>query len=84
MKRFIVLRCRRCRKIGVGHTQKPLDYRYKCKVCHKTTKLKKKEYGFNMKIFGSFDTGTEAEKFLKKLMEEIHKGEPVKYKTYEI
>lgn len=81
MNKFIVVRCKKCGKVGIGETKNIHRYIYHCKVCNKRTKLKAK-WGLGLPLIKSFDTGTEAEQFLKKLMDEIHNGEPLQYKTY--
>ena len=77
-KKFKIVRCKKCSQLQVmGGTN------FKCKICNTTTKLKlKSKFGLNLNVIKSFDTGTEAEKFLKCLNEEKMKPMFIGFRSY--
>lgn len=83
--RYYIIKCKKCGNIGVGATNNILKYRYKCPICNKSFTLKsKRKAGLSCVIYKSYDTGTEANKFVTKLKEEVLKQkESIGFKTYE-
>lgn len=78
LKKFLILKCPKC-----GLRQVTSAKILKCKRCNKSTKIFQKK-GFGLIIYKDYDTGTEANKFVTKLKNEIlDKKEHKDFKTYE-
>ena len=77
LKKFLIVRCPSC-----GFRQVTSAKTLKCKRCNKSTKIFQKK-GLGLIIYKSFDTGTEANKFVTKFKDEILKQkENIGFKTY--
>ena len=78
IKKFKVVQCNKC-----GQWQVMGGLLFKCKRCNKSTKLRlKSKFGLNLKLIKSFDTGMEAQKFLKVFNEEKTKEDFIGFKSY--
>lgn len=78
LKKFLIVKCPKC-----GLRQVTSAKTLKCKRCNKSTKIFQKK-GLGLIIYKDYDTGTEANKFVTRLKNEIleqkeHQG----FKTYE-
>ena len=78
LKKFKIVRCPKCGLIAVTSAKI-----LKCKRCNKSTKIFQKK-GLGLIIYKTYDTGTEANKFITKYKNEILKQkENIGFKTYE-
>ena len=78
LKKFKIVKCPKC-----GLRQVTSAKTLKCKRCNKSTKVFQKK-GLGLTIYKDYDTGTEANKFVTKLKNEIVKQKEHKdFKTYE-
>lgn len=67
IKKFKVIQCPKC-----GTMQVMGGLNFNCKICNHHTKIKlKSEFGLHLKLFKSFETGLEAEKYLRQLKNKI-------------
>jgi len=70
MKKFKILMCRKCGNIQVTSSQKML----KCVYCGKSSVIFSKKRGLITKVYSTFDTGTEASKFIIEFKNKIIGG----------
>ena len=78
LKKFLIIKCPKCGLIAVTSAKT-----LKCKRCNKSTRIFQKK-GLGLIIYKDYDTGTEANKFVTKLKNEIlDKKEHKDFKTYE-
>lgn len=80
IKAYKIVQCRFCSQWQIMGGLK-----FKCKYCAKSTNLKlKSKSGLNLNLLASFDTGLEAEKFLREYQAKFFENKFIGFKTYGI
>ena len=78
IKKFKVIQCKYC-----GQFQIMGGLNFKCKICNKSTQLiLKSKFGLNLLLLAHFDTGLQAQKWLKEFQNNKINKNGIFFKTY--